>query len=471
MKTRINADEKTVSIRELWWYFLSKWRGVLALIILLAALLGLFGCYQAVNENKENAELRKQLEYTDEQILSGLTQNEKKQVTDAIEIYERYMRLSEEITGNYIMKLNPDSVYKVGFQYFIDTNYIVDFNGTAEENYAADIIEMYRSMVDSETVRDSVMGLEIPGLEKKDISYLIVTSSTGHMLKIDIYGKPDDCVKIADIIKAYLADGYTTVSKAIGKHDITLVNEDCVETFRDTFRTFQTNKKNDAKTLSASLTTATSVFNEEQQEAYDVLKAKSDEENDRLSLGDVSLLNKKYVVLGAAVGLVLAAIIIIIKFGFSRKLMSLRDVEKVYNVPLIGSVAVTSKSSLDKLIRNKRFDIRKKTDKEEQIKYIAQAIICKCKGISELLMCTCSNNDKEVSAVREEVACLLEKNGISVKYADSVVDNAESLSAIASIGNVVFVEKMDKIECIDLTDEINICDRLDIEIAGIVVII
>ena len=54
-------------------------------------------------------------------------------MTDAIEIYERYMQVSEEITGNYIMKLNPDSVYKVGLQYFIDTNYVVDFNGTAEE--------------------------------------------------------------------------------------------------------------------------------------------------------------------------------------------------------------------------------------------------------------------------------------------------------------------------------------------------
>ena len=49
MKSRINRDEREISISELWWYVISKWKWLVIGMVVGALLMGAFGAYSANN--------------------------------------------------------------------------------------------------------------------------------------------------------------------------------------------------------------------------------------------------------------------------------------------------------------------------------------------------------------------------------------------------------------------------------------
>ena len=60
MKSRINRDEREISISELWWYVISKWKWLVVGMVVGALLMGAYSVYKKNEDAKNNI----QKEYT-----------------------------------------------------------------------------------------------------------------------------------------------------------------------------------------------------------------------------------------------------------------------------------------------------------------------------------------------------------------------------------------------------------------------
>ena len=70
MKSRINRDEREISISELWWYVISKWKWLVIGMVVGALLMGAFSVYKSKSVGNTTKE------YT----MDSLTQEEQEEV-------------------------------------------------------------------------------------------------------------------------------------------------------------------------------------------------------------------------------------------------------------------------------------------------------------------------------------------------------------------------------------------------------
>ena len=104
MKSRINREAREISISELWWYVISKWKWLVIGMVVGAILLGAYGVYSAYRAN-ESAKANVPKEYT----MEDLTPEEQAEVKELISDYERYQEEANKLENNYLMNLKCDN--------------------------------------------------------------------------------------------------------------------------------------------------------------------------------------------------------------------------------------------------------------------------------------------------------------------------------------------------------------------------
>lgn len=469
MKQRITREEREISIQELWWYTIRKWKWLIAGLIIGALLLGAYSYYSNYKSSLSSAHDKSQ-----EEILKGFSDTEQQKILAAVNLYEKYTATADDIDTDYVMMLDAGSVYKISLQYMVDTDYIINLNGDIESDYTTDILEVYNSGVRGQEVRQAVLNLGIEGLQEKDLEYLVISTYVGRVLEVDVYGEPDDCVRLTEVIKEYLESSHAKVSKTVGEHKLSLISENGVETYGEKIKNAQTSRRNDLTTINTALTTATKNFTEEQTATYNALISKADSQNTETNTEAKVTINKKYVVLGGFVGFILVAFIAIMCFMFGRKFNSTTMAEQVFNVDLIGKLLTDSgKNKLDCYFDKKLIKIKKRISTDKQIEYITETIAkcCAKSDKSSLYLCSSRELGPAKTELINKLLAGLNKAGISTEYGISISDDVDVLKKAVDIKNIVFIESLNMSENKDIINEINTSDRLEINILGMIAVI
>ena len=136
MKSRINRDEREISISELWWYVISKWKWIVIGMAVGAILFGAYGAYSAYKAN-EAARANVPKEYT----MEDLTPEEQEEVEELVEDYEHYKAEEEKLEKNYLMNIDYNNVTQNLVTYYIDTDYSYNYL-EVKENYAETLVAL-----------------------------------------------------------------------------------------------------------------------------------------------------------------------------------------------------------------------------------------------------------------------------------------------------------------------------------------
>lgn len=468
MKSRINNDEREISLIELWWYTLSKWKALIIGFGIGALLLSGLGYYKSYSDASNSAKRHEaMINKTADEILGGFTDKERRQIEIAADLYDRYIEEYNNIDLNYVMTLDADKVDKALLQYMVDINYIIDYNGKTIENYTNDILKMYVSSVRTQEFKEEVMKLGIDNLEEKDIDFLINASYNGNILEFSIFGHGDDCVKIAEIIKNNIDNSFVYISQGIGEHEIELLNENNTQVYSATIKSSQTTKRSDLKVMKENSDAIVEKMSAKQIAAYNTLKYKIDSGSTDKKF-ETPTYDIKTALIGGFIGLIIVLAFIIVTFMFGRKLHSINDVEQVYNVCLLGKIIQKNSTKIKKVIDKRRVQINCKQNTDEQIDYVVNTIVSKCKNeaLEELYIAyDKSVNIETVDAMNKQIKAL----GMQVKSGVHVTEKTEALQNATKCKNIVFVEKLDSSERDIIAEEVQICDRLNINIIGLVI--
>lgn len=459
MKSRINRDEREISISELWWYVISKWKWLVIGMFVGALLLGAFGAYKAYSANETPKEITMQ----------DLTEKEREEVKALIEDYEFYKAEEEKLENNYLMNLDYNTTYRCFITYYVDTDYSYSYE-EVKEDYASELVSMYKTYITSADVYQKILGLNIEGLESYDLNYMVLTSNEGKILKLAVYANEGECEEIANVVTNALEAYYEQACEIVGEHSFTLISVDSKEMYGETIKNGQAIRNTYIKGLSDNVLNEESELNEKQLRVYEaqISEGKNAIDKNGNKIGNKSYINKKYIAVGALGGTFLAIVYWIIVYLSGKTIKSIKELNQIYTIDVLGKVLrdnTTNKKVLKKINR-----IRTVSPEEEQKKYVAKTIASKCKqlDIAEIVICsTLQGFNAEISDLVKMVCEL----GVKCKYVSNICDDSSVINEVVDIKNVVFVELLNVTTKDELEAEIETCDKLSINILGLIVMI
>lgn len=467
MKSRINKDEREISISELWWYVISKWKWLVVGMAVGAILFGAYGAYSAYKAN-EAARANVPKEYT----MEDLTPEEQAEVEELVEDYEHYKAAAEKLEKNYLMNIDYNGVTQNLVTYYIDTDYSYNYL-EVKEDYAETLVALYKTYLNGDEVHSKIMELEIKELDEIDIVFLCSISNEGCVLKIGVTADEDWSDEISDVLAEAIEEYHSVATELVGEHKLVKLGKDKIITGSEIVRNGQIFKKSTVDTLLARIEEKKSRFNEIQIDVYQkeiegqVLNETGNEVAQQ-TVEEESLISFKYILFGVCGGIVVVILVAILIYLSSRKIKSMNEIVQVYNLNIIGKIIRddVTKNRLSKKI----YGIKTMANEDEQQSYVADIIASKCdkEGIKELTICS-SINAGTVTIC--DIANKIQKKGISCKFVNNIDYDRESLAESLNSGNVLIAEFLNVTTRNDLEAEIEICDNLLINILGMIVII
>ena len=454
MKSRINRDEREISISELWWYVISKWKWLVVGMVVGALLLGVYGAYKANQTNKNAPKV-----YT----MEDLSETERVAVEELVEEYNFYLDKEKEYKDSYLMKLNSGSVYRCMITYYVDTDYSYSYLDV-QENYATELVSMYKTYIASDEIRDIIMGLNIEGLIKTDLNYMLSSSNEGNIIKVTVCADFAECEMIANAVEKAVEEYKEEAVQSIGEHRLTKLSTDVIELYNETIKNGQIVKTSFIKGLSDEINTQKALFNAKQLAVY----VDEISEENIVTTPSVSLFNKKYIAVGGLGGLFICAVIAIIVFIAGKTVKSSSEIVQIFGINVVGKIL--KDTNKNKISAKKINKIKGAKTELEQKQYIAEVLVnrCKNKDVSELVFCSTVNKlTDEMECVKE----ILNKDGISCTYVGDVNSDTVALNVAESGRNVVLVEQLNVTTKDDIDSAIELCDSMSVDILGIVVIV
>lgn len=458
MKSRINRDEREISISELWWYVISKWKWLVIGMVVGALLMGAFGAYKAYSAN--NAENSKEIAMED------LTEEEQEEVKALIEDYEFYKAEEERLENNYLMNLDYNNVSYYLVTYYVDTDYSYNYMDV-QENYAATLISMYKTFLYSDEVCEEIMKLNIDGVEESDLTYLFNTSSESNIVKIGVYADEEWSEIIMDTIIGVFEDYHSVAEELVGEHKLIKISEDNRIIYYEHTKNGQNFKKDIVDKLKTEIETAKTEFTQQQLLLYEKeISGKTEVKNETSNLNNY--FNKKYIVLGAVGGILAGAVIAVVVYLTGKKIKSINDIKQVYGVEILGKIMRDCVAG-DKAVK-KINKIKGSMSEKEQQEYVAEMIAnkCKCENINDIVICSTVD---AVDGKLVELIKILKELGVKCEITNNIGYDNKALNAAVVCKNIILSEQLNVTNRDDLENEIEICDKLSLNILGMIVII
>lgn len=460
MKSRINRDEREISISELWWYIISKWKWLVIGMVVGALLLGAFGAYKA---SANNAGALKEITMED------LTAEEQEEVKALIEDYEFYQAEVERLENNYLMRMDYNCVNYCLVSYYVDTDYSYNYMDV-QKDYSTELVALYKTHIQSEEVNNKILGLNIEGLEVVDLNYMRSVSSEGNIVRFVILADKIHCAKIANVICESIENYHDIVSEKIGVHSLSRVSFDTLSMYSEGIKNGQNIKKAYLDALLKNIEVDKSALTTSQIAVYDLAIV---DETNIMKPSDVnekksSTIDGRNVLIGILGGLIVGGVVLILTYITTKKIKSMVELRQVYNVEIIGTIIKDNICNRGVIKRINR--IKTSNNEIEQKRYVLETVINKCKqnNITEIAICS------TVEGIINEFENLVKKlNDVNIecKLVGNINCETEALSVAVNSKNIIFVEQINVTNGYDLEMEIDTCDKLSINILGIIAMI
>lgn len=486
------TNEMEISIIDMLWNIVGKWRIIVGVMVICAVAVGAldyknsYDAYQIALQGQEEDR-----ESFIEDYANVLDEDSLKKVEYTVEAVNKYELLydqqEEYVNRSILMLENPLSVPTVTLQYYIDNHYRVEFPVIEDSNNLRAILQAYILGVENEELFQKIadeLGEDLP-VSYYDEVIAINNLESGFNVQITHYNK-EECEKIAEIIKDHIESQYEELVAINGDFDITLVvdkyqekaNLNLLTTQQDNIARLANIKKAEAA-MKDDLSEDEMIYYEYLlNEENDTLNSDSEDES-LISDGNVSApsISIKHIIMGAVLGIVLVVGCMGALYFLDKRLHRADDLPEVYGVDVLGVVEVNGRKKkrlfgfIDLWIQKLRYGGRRSFSAEESIKMAVASIRISLKETEckNLLITGCAWTD-QVKTVVKEIQKELLQGGISVQCAENMIYNPEDIMLLQSVEGVVLVDTLQDTTFEEVGREVGVCRKGNVPVLGSIVI-
>ena len=360
-----------------------------------------------------------------------------------------------------LMKINPYKVDTVLLQYYVNAE---------DENTRKDMAAAYLSYISGGSLAADVVENNDLEDSSSDIQELIQCDATGlttgtafytentNTINMYVYGVDEqDAKDIASYVKESM-DAYSQKLSAVAPHTLTLFEEQYSVTCATKLVSLKNDRFGNLITYNDRTTSYEGLLSDKQKEsAQKIVSAQkeNDELEDSNETGKTAKkdeapkasISKKYLVVGAFLGLVLAVVIIVLRYMFDPTIKTSKDLQMFYGTNFIGDVAQADGALLaaSKIIN-----------------------MCSNRQIKKVLIAGKMATENE--AAIKEVVDAVEKKGIVADIIGDILTDADAVQTLEAKSNVVLVEAVRKSKYEDFNQEKALCESLDAQLLGYIAI-
>lgn len=456
MKTEIYISVKDLikeCIRKIWI--------IIVAMVVFGILLAGFR-YAKDKKNIANTTVAESTEKVDvEKIVDDLERDDYNQVMTYVDL-TNYRDQNRLYTADAkLMKINPYKVDTVLLQYYVNAE---------DENTRKDMAAAYLSYISGGSLAADVVENNDLEDSSSDIQELIQCDATGlttgtafytentNTINMYVYGVDEqDAKDIASYVKESM-DAYSQKLSAVAPHTLTLFEEQYSVTCATKLVSLKNDRFGNLMTYNDRTTSYEGLLSDKQKEsAQKIVSAQkeNDELEDSNETGKTAKkdeapkasISKKYLVVGAFLGLVLAVVIIVLRYMFDPTIKTSKDLQMFYGTNFIGDVAQADGALLaaSKIIN-----------------------MCSNRQIKKVLIAGKMATENE--AAIKEVVDAVEKKGIVADIIGDILTDADAVQTLEARSNVVLVEAVRKSKYEDFNQEKALCESLDAQLLGYIAI-
>ena len=461
------GHERTVSIRELFWFIIGKIN--LVLYMMLAGIV-LFGGYLiAVSFDFSFPQIEE--EETIEVLKDELDSEELSYLQNVLDMYDQGLVMRDSYQNDYVMNMNPFDISRMNGQIYISTGYTYNLYENIDSDYTSALIQGYKTLLNSDVVRTKLLELGIEGLRENDLKTIISITDTDTILNIVVRADDDDTSEmIYRVLEDTLYDYYDTFVEVFGKHKVIKLFETYAHIGDAAITNAQNDMKNELLSYESKLKTYVDELNETQRKIYDLHVENRNEEGaeDDIVEKENSQYTKFFQILVKAVICAIAAAIIgvmflVVNYFFSDRVRNVYDLTSVLDNEIVWKSIYSGeniKRFLGKIGQKRCFAV------EGTVELVAS--YCERRSVDTLVITGSSD-----ICVSEDVKVVMDKNfgkrNISVIYMDNIFDEVNT--EILSNACVLVVEYADKSNCSSIIALKKYLDSFDSKIIGSVLMI
>lgn len=456
MKTEIYISVKDLikeCIRKIWI--------IIVAMVVFGILLAGFR-YAKDKKNIANTTVAESTEKVDvEKIVDDLESDDYNQVMTYVDL-TNYRDQNRLYTADAkLMKINPYKVDTVLLQYYVNAE---------DENTRKDMAAAYLSYISGGSLAADVVENNDLEDSSSDIQELIQCDATGlttgtafytentNTINMYVYGVDEqDAKDIASYVKESM-DAYSQKLSAVAPHTLTLFEEQYSVTCATKLVSLKNDRFGNLITYNDRTTSYEGLLSDKQKESAQKIVS-AQKENDELEDSDETgktakkdetpkaSISKKYLVVGAFLGLVLAVVIIVLRYMFDPTIKTSKDLQMFYGTNFIGDVAQADGALLaaSKIIN-----------------------MCSNRQIKKVLIAGKMATENE--AAIKEVVDAVEKKGIVADIIGDILTDADAVQTLEAKSNVVLVEAVRKSKYEDFNQEKALCESLDAQLLGYIAI-
>lgn len=457
------VESREVDLKRMLWWIARQWRTLIILAIACACVMCAWKYnkdYKANQAAYEAALKQNEDRKTIEGLTEKLTEAEYKGVQRALYYYEMEQAALEYLGNSILMNANPYEI-SVAKIYYKSENVNTVCSRLKQFVSSQEFVEELVDKLDWE-VEERYL-LELYEVSNSDEEIVIT-------IKADTQEKSKELAEltmevIANVFAGVYDDVYYTLGIMTDLNLVSIYNDinDHRSAYSSTFNNYQGNFTTDQDALFILL--------QAEKEGIDIYASSQD--NMVVELQETHI-SKSMLLLGAVAGALTGIVFMAIGFTFSSKIHGKEEVKKLFNIPIMGNVDITTLKKkrgfafVDKFVN---ILVYGKNIYEEQMQIIVANIylVCKKNNLKKVVLAG-SKMEQISERLLQDIETELMKKEIDTVVAKSISYDAESLIAAAEVGSVVFVEIDENSKCEEIAAELNLCVQNQIESLGVIVV-
>ncbi len=507
-------EEPGVNIRNLIYRILRKWRIIIVWMIVGAILLDAFAYFKTL---RKAASIKKQIENYQEKLSAGeydsmgnaimslpdfeksLTNRQISEVNNLISTYKMYQSpyssMVDYIDNSILMQLDPQEIPTYTLQYLIDTHYTVEYPEILKKDYTFDIIESINPKLlnnDTLTKISKAISSEDNEISTAYIGELITTEleNANDLYTITVFGRSEEeCELMVNIIKKQMNSVFSDLKKQYGNFDYSLISEEYSVTCNMEILNLQQLKADKLNTTYNSTRGMINNLTDDQKLYFYAILNNEDTitldlpvesgggnsaivDPTTLQIPTPSLINIKYIIVGAAIGFILFCVYIIVLSLLGNRLLTNDEIEEQYSLHPLGiwrrsDIPKGILKALDNWLIRLLDSKGEQFSSEESLEMIAAGIRISSEknNWNKVFITSTANNDISKDTIETLVKQLKGKIG-TVSSGKSIIYDPESLEKLCGSDACVIIEQVDVSKKDEIKSEINLCNSYKIPIIG-----
>lgn len=463
----MKKETKELDLIELFLAILKHWKWMLVCALIFACIAG---GYQYINKKSSETQNKETIDNTDiqqnaDELLSKLTDAEKKSVITAVEINEEINQIQNYLDNSVYINLDPYHVHQTTLVYAVN-DVIVKEKGKVVRTYqnyitngglAKEIAENKKNTMDVENLIDLISSdLYEEGDSQVNIFKPDDKTKLNTMFYIQIIGENTETVtELADITKDLIKVQESKIKKRIANHSLQLLDQQTGVVSISDVSTRIHEKKSILMTNVNMLNNISNLFSEPQKMAYEALSIEkglvknanevqdskqNEQKDDTLTTGIEEGVSLDYRIIGFLVGIFVYCIVYSLFFIFSDSLKSVKEIKATYTFPIYGSLLLKKKTKgTGEDLTGKQKDVYAK-DKAQMLYRIKMA--CEKEKITKVYISTCHSLEEQEKNYVNDLQKQLKKWNIEVVLGENILGDISKWESLAEVGHTIVLYKI-----------------------------